>query len=142
MKENSEQRLDKLTNKIIKATKLESPSANFTSTVMAQIEGLETIKIADQPLISKRGWIVVAIILAGILSYAFFGNGESLGWFEGIDFSFMGIDFKGFENNKISETLSGITISKTLMYSVILFGIIVLVQVSMFKTYFHKRFQF
>jgi len=142
MKENSEQRLDKLTNKIIKSTKLESPSANFTSAVMAQIEGLETIKLVHQPLISKRAWLVVAIILAGIMSYVFFGNGESLGWFEGIDFSFLGIDFTAFENNKISETLSGITISKTLMYTVILFGIIVLVQVSMFKTYFDKRFQF
>ncbi|NND50907.1 MAG: hypothetical protein HKN54_00790 [Flavobacteriaceae bacterium] len=135
MKENTEQHLDKLTKKIIGSMPLETPSSNFTSSVMTQIEGLDAKSIVHQPLISRRAWFIVALIGIAFIAFNIFGNVESLGWFESVDFGVL-------TDNKISESLSGITISKTLLYSAVMFGVFMLIQITVLKNYFDKRLQF
>ena len=136
MQENTEQRLDKLARKVLGQVELESPKSDFTANVMAHIEQLDTQKSKGyQPLISRRVWFIVGIIITGIIIYMYFGNTQSLGWFEGLDISF-------FDNFQLAELLSGITISNTTMYVAIFFGALLFVQINLLKNYFNKRLQF
>ena len=136
MKENTEQHLDELTRKMMNSTELESPSSNFTENIMAHIETIEIAPTPSKPLISKGVWIVIGIIVTALILFSFFGNVESMGWFDEIGYNNI------FENNLLSEAFSGITISNTVLYSAVLFGVFILIQVSMLKNYFNKRYQF
>jgi len=135
MKENTEQQLDKLAKKVMQSSSLESPSIDFTANIMAKVEASATSNITVyKPLISKRSWIIISILLIGSLFYSVLGNNfESSGWFNNVDFSII-------SNNKITEAISGITFSKTLMYAVGLCGLMFFIQIPMMKHYLDKRF--
>ena len=69
MQDHLEQRLDKLAKKVIKSSKLESPSLDFTANVMQEIEASQVSHITVyKPLISKRAWFVIAILIIGGLA--------------------------------------------------------------------------
>ncbi len=137
MKENTEQHLDKLAKKVMQSSSLESPSLDFTANIMAKVEDLAISHITVyKPLISKRSWLLISILVIGSLSYGVFGSGlEGLGWFDTIDFSII-------TNNKVTEAISGITFSKTLMYAVGLCGLLFFVQIPMMKHFFDKRLEY
>ena len=137
MKEHTEQHLDKLAKKVIGSSSLEKPSLDFTTNIMAKVEDLSKSHITVyKPLISKRSWLLISILVIGSLSYGIFGSGlEGLGWFDTIDFSII-------SNNKVTEAISGITFSKTLMYAVGLCGLLFFVQIPMMKHYFDKRLEY
>jgi hypothetical protein len=134
MKDHTEQHLDKLAKKVMRSSSLESPSMYFTANIMTKVEAYATSDITVyKPLISKKSWLIIFVLVVGGLSYGFFGNGvESLGWFDKIDYSII-------SNNKITEAISGITISKTLMYAIGFFGLVFFIQIPMMKHYFDKR---
>ena len=136
MKENTEQHFDELTRKMMNATEIESPSSNFTYNVMTQIEELEIETVPSKPLISKGIWILIGILITGLILYSFFGGLESAGWFDKINYE--GV----IENNRLSDVFSGINLSNTVLYSAVLFGVFMLIQVSVLKNYFNKRYQF
>ena len=137
MKEHTEQHLDKLAKKVMQSSLLESPSLDFTANIMAKVEASATSHVTVyKPLISKKAWLLISILVIGSLSYGIFGNGlESLGWFDSIDYSII-------SNNKVTEAISGITFSKTLMYAVGLCGLLFFVQIPMMKYYFDKRLEY
>jgi len=137
MKEHTEQHLDKLAKKVMQSSSLESPSLDFTANIMAKVEDLAISHITVyKPLISKRSWLLISILVIGSLSYGVFGSGlEGLGWFDTIDFSII-------TNNKVTEAISGITFSKTLMYAVGLCGLLFFVQIPMMKHFFDKRLEY
>jgi hypothetical protein len=137
MKEHTEQHLDKLAKKVMKSSSIESPSLEFTANIMSKIEvSISSSVTVYKPLISKSAWLLISILVIGGLSYGIFGSGlESLGWFDTIDFSII-------SNNKLTEAISGITISKTLMYAVGFCGLLFFVQIPMMKHYLDKRLDF
>lgn len=135
MKENTEQHLDKLTRKMMGSLPLESPDPDFTSKLMDRIDGLDSHALVHQPLISKRAWGIVILIISSFIGFIIFGNVGSLGWLDSLDYSLL-------QDNKISESLSGIASSKTLMYAIIMFGLFLLVQITVLKNYFDKRLQY
>jgi len=137
MKEHTEQHLDKLAKKVMQLSSLESPSLDFTAKIMAKVEASATSNITVyKPLISKSGWLIISILVIGGLTYGIFGSGlEGLGWFDNIDYSII-------SNNKVTEAISGITFSKTLMYAIGLCGLVFFIQIPMMKHYFDKRLEF
>lgn len=137
MKEHTEQHLDKLAKKVMQSSSLESPSLDFTANIMAKVEtSAINHTTVYTPLISKRAWLVISILVIGSLSYALFGNDlERLGWFSTIDFSII-------SKNKITEAISRITFSKTLMYAVVFFGIVFFIQIPMMKYYVEKHLKY
>jgi len=137
MKEHTEQYLDKLAKKVMQSSLLESPSLNFTDNVMAKVEASAKSNITVyKPLISKRAWLIISILVVSSLSYGIFGSGiESIGWFSKVDFSII-------SNNKVTEAISGITFSKTLMYAVGLCGLLFFIQIPIMKHYFDKRYEY
>ncbi|MHC0439693.1 hypothetical protein [Flavobacterium sp. 3-210] len=129
MKE-SDKNLENLIEKMMAENTLQSPSADFTSNLMSQILVAEKAKIKPyKPLISISTWIFIGIALVLLIIYNMF--------------------FAGAENNleigksytdKISAIISGIHISKTLLYSILIVPFMILVQVGVLKNYFDKKY--
>jgi len=115
MKEYTEQHLDKL----------------------AKVEASATSSITVyKPLISKSGWLIISILVIGGLTYGIFSSGlEGLGWFDNVYYSII-------SNNKVTEAISRITFSKTLMYAIGLCGLMFLIQIPMMKHYFNRQFEY
>jgi len=137
MVEDINKHIDSLVEKVVKESSLESPSLDFTSNIMSKIEAVPQNEITVyEPLISKSVWLAISILVIGSLSYGILGNGiESLGWFDNIDYSII-------SNNKVTEVISGITFSKTLMYAVGLCGLLFFIQIPMMKHYFDKQLEY
>ncbi|MCF7560371.1 hypothetical protein L3X39_06930 [Sabulilitoribacter multivorans] len=137
MSENVNKYLDDLSKKVIKGSDIESPSFNFTNLVMSQIEILNKKQtIAYKPLISRTTWVLISIgVLAIIIYVLFFSNPtEGSSWLSQLDFSLL-------SDNKISNTIPDFKLSKTLMYAVVLFGLMICIQVPLLKNHFDKRFE-
>jgi hypothetical protein len=137
MEDHIEQHLDKFAKKVIQSTPLEKPSLDFTANIMAKVDAIATNSITVyKPLISKRMWFVIAVLVIGSLSYGIFGSGfEGLSWLDKMDFSV-------FSNNKITDAISGIKFSKTLIYAVGLCGLVFFIQIPMMKHYLDKRLEY
>jgi hypothetical protein len=130
MKEE-DKNLENLIEKMMAETTLQSPSADFTSNLMSQILVAEKAKIKPyKPLISASTWIFIGVCLALLVVYNIF--------------------FAGAENNleigksytdKISAVVSGIHISKTTLYAILIVPFMVLIQVGVLKNYFDKKYQ-
>jgi len=136
MKAHTEQYLDSLAKKAMRSSSLESPSVDFTANLMKQIEQVSIGEsITYKPLISKYGWFGIIAILIGLSLYMIFGNVESLSMLEAVDYSVI-------SNNKVTDALSGIKFSKTLMYAIGFFGLVFFVQIPLMKHVMNKRLEF
>ena len=130
MKE-SDKNIENLIEKMMAENTLQSPSADFTSNLMSQILVAEKAKIKPyKPLISISAWVFIGVALAVLIAYNVF--------------------FAGTENNleigksytdKISGIVSGIHISKTLLYAILIVPFMILVQVGVLKNYFDKKYE-
>lgn len=137
MEDHTEQHFDKLAKKVMQSSLLESPSLDFTNNVMAEVKANVASDITVyEPLISKRTWFILSVLFTGGLIYSLLGTDfESLGWIGEIDFSVI-------SNNKVTEALGGITVSKILAYAIGFFGLVFFIQIPMMKHYFDKRLEF
>ncbi len=134
MNEKVDKQIEKLVERSMKTQSLESPSSNFTSMVMGQVLAIKQSKVTIyKPLISKPMWFAIFVVALLVVSYIIFGmnNSEST-WLNFLDSSVL-------TDNRLSNTLSGFKVSKTVMYSVVLFGIMLFIQVPILKSYFDKR---
>lgn len=132
--------LDDLTKKIIKDTPLESPSFDFTNTVMSQINNLsDSMVTVYKPLISRTAWVLIGFVFLALILYVIFFSNQTetspSGWLNTIDFSQL-------SNNKLSNILSSFTMSKTFTYAFVLFGVMMCVQISFIKHHFNKRLEY
>lgn len=128
--------LEKLVDNTMKKSILESPSSDFTNVVMAQVNAMQKSAVTTyQPLISKPWWFAISVMALMVVLFIIFGSSTN-------DPIWLGfIDLSVFTDNKLSMSLSGFKVSKIVMYSVLLFGIMLLIQVPILKNYFDKRFE-
>jgi len=138
MEEQENKSIDVLVDKMMKEVDLKSPSLDFTAHIMSQVEELSSLKtISHKPLISKWMWAIIALIIILLISLSLNVNiidNGTMSWYNTIDFSML-------YNNSISQFFNGVTISKTLLYSVILFGGMLFIQIPLLKYYFNKRLE-
>lgn len=134
MNDNVDKNIERLVDKTMKHSELESPSLDFTNVVMAQVNALDRSTITTyQPLISKPMWFVIFTIALAIVLYVFFGTTTSeSGWLNTIDLSVL-------TDNKFSNAFFGFKVSKIVTYAIVLFGFMLFIQVPMLKHYFDKR---
>jgi len=131
MKEHSNKPIEKLVDKVMKSSSLETPSFDFTANVMSQVmadtkSGVTVYK----PLISKAAWVVLFLVATVLIVFLIYNNESySLGLLDKVDLS------------KIANLFSGIKISQTAMYSLLMFAIMLCIQVPLLKHYFNKRFE-
>ncbi|MFL0352326.1 hypothetical protein [Xanthomarina sp. GH4-25] len=137
MKENVDKHIEKLVSKVMKDSVLEAPSLDFTSQVMQQVTTSSKSDVTlYKPLITKTGWVfLILIVLAFVVFVLITGDFQSSDWFDVIDFSVL-------SNFKMPNLLSGVKLSTTSLYALILFGIMVCIQIPLLKNYFDKRLNF
>lgn len=131
MKEHTNKPIEKLVEKVMKSSTLETPSFDFTAKVMSQViadskSGVTVYK----PLISKTAWVVLLVVAAGLIAISVYsGDASSLGLLDKLDLS------------KVPNLFSEIKISQTAMYSLLMFAVMLCIQVPLLKHYFNKRFE-
>lgn len=135
MKENENKYVEAFTDKVLKDTKLESPSFDFTDAVMSQVEAIQYSKATRyKPLISKPVWVVISIGFLSFVAYLLFQKNtkSSSEWFTNIDFSLI-------FDNALTKLFSNLQFSNIFVYAMLLFAIMLCVQISWLKNYFDKR---
>lgn len=127
----SDKNIEQLIDKMMTEEKLQSPSFDFTSKIMAEVHLLEEKKIKTyQPLISKPVWFFIgAAIVALIIYISLFSVSES------------NLEIGKLYTDKIGNAFSGIHLSKTTLYAVLIVPFMVLIQVGILKNYFDKKYQ-
>ncbi len=130
MKE-SDKNIENLIDKIMAEDTLETPSFDFTSKIMAQVLVAEKAKIKPyKPLISISTWIFIGVALALLIAYNVFFTGTQ-----------NNLEIGKSYTDKISAIVSGIHISKTLLYALLIVPFMILIQVGVLKNYFDKKYQ-
>lgn len=133
MNEKADKRLEHLVDKMMKETALETPSIDFTSNIMSQVEVIANSDVTIyKPLISKPVWFGLFAMIIGVLGYSFSNNTTEHSWLSNIDISIL-------TDNSIGQMLSNLTFSKTMLYSTVLFALMFTIQIPILKRYFNKR---
>jgi uncharacterized membrane protein (DUF485 family) len=135
MEKQNNKFLDDLSRKIIKESDVESPSFNFTNSVMKEIKALnEGRTTVYKPLISKTSWFFISLsVLALVLYVLFFGTEtEATRWMQSLDFSIL--------SNFNTDILPSFSYSKTFSYAILFFGLMICIQIPLLKSQFDKRF--
>ena len=129
-------KLEEAAENMMMDLQVEKPSSNFTSSLMQEIQNLETKEVTQyQPLISKPVWVALSFILiATTIFIAFNSNTSNMEWLQSFNFNDL------FEN-KITHSLSSLSLPKTFAYAIGLFGIMLCVQIPLLKHHFNKRLQ-
>lgn len=131
MEENKHtEKLDAFAKKYIKEIKQEQPSLDFTRSIMQTISKENTSKVIKvKALISKRAWSLIAVIVLAAIFIPLKTSEKSFINFPEINFSFMDkIQFPVF------------SVSNTVLYAVLFFGIMFFAQVVFLKNHFNKRY--
>lgn len=133
MNANENKHMDNLIRKVIEKAPLESPSFDFTAQIMAKLENVKQSETTVyRPLISKAAWLAIFGAVATLIIYTLNNlQPEATGSY--IDFSFLA-------NNKLVSTFGRMTFSNTVLYAFLSLSIMILIQVSVLKSYFNKRF--
>ncbi|WP_316636082.1 hypothetical protein [uncultured Flavobacterium sp.] len=130
MKEN-DKNIENLIDKMMSESTLESPSIDFTSKIMSQVLVAEKSKIKTyKPLISKQIWMLIAASLVAVIVYG------SL--FSGNEYNMKASDIYA---DKFNDLISGIHISKTVLYALLIVPFMVLIQIGVLKNYFDKKYE-
>jgi hypothetical protein len=136
MEENKHiKEFDTFAKKYLKEIKTESLSKDFTASLMNKIV-LENSKsvINTKALISKKVWVVIFASVLAVVLIPFKASEKSLITMPKLDFSFL-------EKIQIPNLLENVSVSNTVMYAIIFFGLMFMVQVIFLKNHFNKRFE-
>ena len=77
----------------------------------------------------------IITVLIGVSIYMTLGNVEGATLLDTVDYSVI-------SNNKVTNVLSGITFSKTLMYAIGFFGLVFFIQIPLMKHIMNKRLEY
>ena len=136
MKENADKHLDDLSRKVIGKSAIESPSFDFTKTIMSQIKTLETFRVTTYvPLISKRMWLLISVGIASVIGYVLFGSPNT----ETTWFQYLKLD--RYLNLEGADTFTGFDVSQTMLYVALLFAVMLAIQIPILKHHLDKRFE-
>lgn len=136
MEDNKNKQMDAFLRKHIQEIPLESPSKDFTNTIMGVLEEEASLKAQYTPLISKKIWVGIATLITAFIVALFVipfqKQQDSLLDKVPLDFSFLDrISFSGL--------FEGLSISSSTFYAMLLFSIMIGVQIFYIKGYFSKR---
>ncbi|MFT6065905.1 MAG: hypothetical protein ACJAQX_001781 [Polaribacter sp.] len=123
--------LDAFAKKYVKEIHTESPSKDFTASLMSKIvvEHQKSV-FRMKTLISKKGWFVIFVLVLALILIPFESSEKSFIDFSELDFSFF---------SKIQ--IPNLSISNTVLYAICFFGLSFAAQVIFLKNYFNKRFE-
>lgn len=142
MKDNMDKHLDKLIGKVMEDMPLESPSIDFTANILSKVKALpQSEATVYKPLISKNVWFGIGTLVLGLSIYLTFGATiESSSWLSFLNFE--KIPSVTLPSLKFPTLLSGVKISKTFMYSIVIFAVFLFVQIPLLKKQFDKQLEY
>ena len=133
MKTENDKEIEQLVQKLMGNSQLESPSFEFTSKVMQQVNGLsKSESTIYRSLIPRKVWWLLLIAFLALVLYVLLGaQSKTDGW----------ISYVPLENFKIPQwnILSGVEFSKTAMYGMVMLALMMMVQIPLLKYYFNNR---
>ena len=125
--------LDDFSKKYIKDIDTEKLSPEFTSELMKKIQVLHVYKVQTfTPLISKKVWFLIGLLLVAILSIPFNSNEESILSVPELDVTFL-------NKFQLSNLFESVSISNTTFSIICLFGLMIFIQFIYLKKYFESR---
>ncbi|MFC4268647.1 hypothetical protein [Polaribacter marinivivus] len=125
--------LDDFSKKYIKDIDTEKLSPEFTSELMKKIQVLNVYKVQPfTPLISKKVWFLIGLLLVAILSIPFNSNEESILSVPELDVTFL-------NKFQLSNLIESVSISNTTFSIICLFGLMIFIQFIYLKKYFESR---
>ena len=112
--------------KLVKEAGEEKPSVDFLQNVMGEIKATSVSKsMVYQPLISKKAWVVISLMIIGVLvSLPFLPEGTTI--LNKLDLSF-------FNLNKDANPFAGFKLHNSTMYGIIFLGILFVIQITVIK---------
>jgi len=127
--------LDAFAKKYVKEIKKESPSLDFTASILNKIAEENTQKsvFKTKALISKKSWSLIVISLVAIVLVSNQYSEKSFIDLPELDFSFL-------DRIQILNLFESLTISNSVLIAVFLFGLMFIAQVVFLKKHFDKRF--
>ncbi|TVZ16287.1 hypothetical protein [Maribacter sp. MAR_2009_72] len=134
MKENNDKLLEKLVDKMMKDSPVESPSFDFTANVMSKVFKTKTNEAyLYKPLIPKSVFFIIFVSVILLFMYAFI-NGEAStdSWANHLNFT------KAY--SKLS--ISFLSVSKETTYIIFAAILMFLVQITFLKKYFDNKKMF
>jgi len=134
MDNKSDKKLNEFTEKLIQDFSLETTSLDFTTRVMSKVEALSDSEITEyKPLISRRVWMVLAMIIIGAFAYLIFGDVKMEGpWLSAIQ--------SDIRSNLEIISLPDFKVSNVFLYAIVGFTFFVSIQILFLKNHFDKRF--
>ena len=136
MEVNNENELDDLIRKSVKTVGLDSPSADFTKNLISKIEmssELESIT-TYKPLISKAGWVIMAVIVLALSVFALdYKLDILLAWLDKMNFG-------ALPELHLLEVLPQLAISNIFFYGLFIFAIFALIQMVFLKQRLDKQY--
>jgi hypothetical protein len=134
MKKNEDKNIELFVDKVMKETPLESPSHDFTATVMANVLAIDKSKATVyKPLISTTGWVLIFGSIIATMVY-FIINGGTQG--EGQPWSFgPGVkdSIKSFSDVHLFQ------VSRITVNVIVVSTILMLLQIALLKNHLDKR---
>lgn len=133
--EHENEKLEAMLEQLMRDDVLESPSANFTHKVMDEVYAIEESSSSVfqyKPLISKKAWWVIAIVFTVLIAYIWTRGGASteptlLSSVQLPKFNYSVLD-------NLNWQLTG-----AFKYGAIFFAVMILVQMTVLKSYFDRR---
>ena len=137
MEENNNKQIDAFLQKHIEEIPLESPNNDFTSNLMGILTEEETSTVTQySPLISKKGWIGVGIVVLSSLALLFFGTFQNQG--EKV-LDKVSLDFSFLSKFSLSGTMEGFSMPSAMFFGALLFSISLLIQVLYLKGHLNNK---
>ncbi|MFY7672509.1 hypothetical protein ACOSP6_15615 [Tenacibaculum sp. MEBiC06402] len=125
--------LDAFAKKYIKDVEQESPSLDFTSSVMDIIGQTDkSLVFKPTPLISKKVWVLLFSILTICIFYVSKGKSILATWK-------MPERFKYNPKFEFPDLFQNISVSNTMLTACFFFTLLIFIQIYLFKTRFDKR---
>lgn len=136
MKTNTDKDTEKLIDKMMKETTLESPSLNFTAQIMSQVLKIKTSQTTVyKPLISKWVWYGIFISMLGLIAYLPFNDSAvSGGLLEKLNLGTL-------PKFSMPNLFSGLHFSKTTIYACVLLTVMLFIQIPILKHHMGKRLE-
>lgn len=134
MKNKGDRNIEKLVDKMMVESLLESPSVDFTSKIMSAILNPASKKaLVYKPVISKRAWFIIFAAIIALFAFLIFSSAPST---LGDNFNFTFFYFDKFTNPFSRIQISSMTTNVLLAAALMLF-----IQIFLLKNYLNKKFE-
>ncbi len=125
--------LEKLVDKLMEEAPLDTPTSDFTESVLSEIQKVQRPSLAFKPLIPK--WVItMAIVLLAFFGYYLIAQHPSI-----VESPMPYSRYFGAMELWLSDSLPKVQFSKKIIYIIGAIAVMVYIQTLLLKNYFNRR---